>query len=273
VAIVQFTAAPPGAEPAAPPPAQGLDQWLQSLQSENRLLASTVVSLSTLDGQMTTAQFGAREPLAMSQTRIGQGGRDAAVTYEFVELGTIVTATPRITANGAILLNLRIEGSSVASEDQRGGAAAQAEGAGEIIPPSVTRLSTQSALRLQDGQTAVAYRQDSSFPPNSAQTQILVTAQAGEAPQAALGGGQVLLPQLPPENDIRVFRLQNAQAPQAAAVLTRLMNQRLASIGIDEEANSIIVRGPPAELDRVETILERLDGAPLEPRGRDEPAR
>jgi type II secretory pathway component GspD/PulD (secretin) len=263
VAIVEFTAPPPDAEAAAPPPAQGLEQWLDALHSENRLVASTVVALSTLDGEQVTTQFGARAPLPIGRTRMGRGGADTTVSYNLQELGTIVTAIPRVAADGAILLHLRIERSTIAPQKEGDGAAAQADGAGELVPPTVTRFSTESSLRLQNGQPMTAYRKGSSFPPGSAQMQIVVTAHADEAPAAPAGGGQVRLPLLPPETAIRTYRLNNAAAPQAAAVLARLMNQRLASVGVDEESNSIIVRGTPAELERVESILERLDGAPV----------
>jgi hypothetical protein len=81
---------------------------------------------------------------------------------------------------------------------------------------------------------------------------------ATEPPQA-LAGVPVASPQ-----ELRVFRLKNATAADMERLLAKLFpgggraggGLRLAS---DERTNSVLVYGPPTQLDEIEAILTRLD--------------
>ena len=54
----------------------------------------------------------------------------------------------------------------------------------DVAPPTIVRINTQSTLRVQDGQTRVAYRKATSSPQGMMETILFVTATADDGAQA-----------------------------------------------------------------------------------------
>jgi type II secretory pathway component GspD/PulD (secretin) len=77
-------------------------------------------------------------------------------------------------------------------------------------------------------------------------------------PPQALAGAPVAGPQ-----ELRVFRLKNAAAADMERLLSKLFPGGRAGGGLrlasDERTNSVLVYGPPTQLDEIEAILTRLD--------------
>lgn len=63
----------------------------------------------------------------------------------------------------------------------------------------------------------------------------------------------------PDESQIKIFTLRNLLATDAERTITQLFARDVHSIAADERTNSLIVRGPAAELNIIYHILTRLD--------------
>jgi type II secretory pathway component GspD/PulD (secretin) len=126
--------------------------------------------LTTLDNQPAFLQVGRREGRITGAVS-SPVGRTNTVTTENV--GTILAVTPRVGADGAVTMQLDIEDSRLGPLDE--GVVLAVPSQGEAIrTPSSDKLTTQTTLRIPDGQTVVvgaAARQ----PKSGKQRLILVT--------------------------------------------------------------------------------------------------
>jgi hypothetical protein len=177
------------------------DAWIQSLDDQKALLSLTRIAVATVDGERATTQFGERAAIETGRTRVpvqrGRGGfggnpedprealaaavaaRNAAVSYQYEELGTIVRATPHVADDDGLVVELQLERSAVSP--LRLPADLELEAVGQVPPPTIVRLQAESVVRLRDGETSVAYRKSVTSPHGLVETVILITASIGNA--------------------------------------------------------------------------------------------
>ncbi len=88
--------------------------FVEALQSLNLSDIQATPSVTVMDNQQATIQVGERTPLRVIDAGAQGGGQGALpqATVEFQETGIILEATPHVTANDNILLELRAERSA-----------------------------------------------------------------------------------------------------------------------------------------------------------------
>ena len=172
-----------------------IQKWIEVLDDQKALLSLTRITVSTVDRQQSLTQFGERAAIETGRTRravprveadvdvddarrrgFAQAlpARNVAVSYNYEELGTLVRATPRVTDDGEIAVNLQIERSALSS--LRLPVDLEMDAVGQVPPPTIVRLAAESTLRLRDGQTRTAYRKSATSPQGLVETVVLVTA-------------------------------------------------------------------------------------------------
>ena len=91
-----------------------LISFVEALESRNLSDVQATPSVTTLDNQEALLQVGQRTPLRVIDAggAGGQGGQLPQATVQFEETGVILQATPHVTANDNILLEVRAERSA-----------------------------------------------------------------------------------------------------------------------------------------------------------------
>jgi len=108
------------------------------------------IRLTTLDNQPAYVQIGARIP-RVTGTSLTTKGTINTTTLENV--GTIFAVTPRISADGSIVMNIEVSSSRLGPESE--GAPISITGDQVIRSPRIDTTTIQTTIRIPDGQTAV----------------------------------------------------------------------------------------------------------------------
>jgi hypothetical protein len=124
---------------------------LRALRERRRLEVLSRPQVMTLDNQPAYIQVGQSVPLLQS-TSVGLGGSIAGVTYRNV--GLIVAVTPRISADGMVVMEIDAEKSQVgpASEGIQVGVT---QNGAPIRQPRIDITQAQTTVSAMDGQTVV----------------------------------------------------------------------------------------------------------------------
>ncbi len=234
---------------------------IKELQTQGKVAGYSKVRLSSVEGHPASAQFGERSSVMTGRMARGggapgggPGGGAFAASYSQVDMGTLVQVVSKIDENGDILLELQVEKSGLARAPQAEGDP-PADGAAAATPPKTVTITAKSMLRLQNGQTRVAYGMDNSSAKDGPETLILVTAwfdaaaAARAAERAAIEG----------QAELKVYQLKHSTAVNTAKVLTAVFREKSLRISADERTNSVIVQGLPAQLAAIEALLQKLD--------------
>ncbi|MFZ5833691.1 MAG: secretin N-terminal domain-containing protein [Planctomycetota bacterium] len=108
------------------------------------------VRLTTLDNQPAFAQMGARVPRVVGVSKSGDG-EVRSTTLENV--GLIVGVTPRITPDGAVVMEIDAEQSQLGPESE--GIPIESRGDKVVRTPRIDTTTVQSTVTVSDGQTVV----------------------------------------------------------------------------------------------------------------------
>jgi hypothetical protein len=124
---------------------------LRALRERRRLEVLSRPQVMTLDNQPAYIQVGQSVPLLQS-TSVGLGGSIAGVQYRNV--GLIVAVTPRISADGMVVMEIDAEKSQVgpASEGIQVGVT---QNGAPIRQPRIDITQAQTTISAMDGQTVV----------------------------------------------------------------------------------------------------------------------
>jgi type II secretory pathway component GspD/PulD (secretin) len=227
-------------------------------EKAGKLAGKMAVKLAALENQTARVQFGETVARATGRTIRAEGGfRGGGVaSYSDVQVGTVVQAIARIEDDGSIVVDLKIERSGLASSG-RGTGAGGAEGQ-EQLPQSVGQLSLATTVKVKAGEPTIVGGRAMASGDETAQTWIVVTAQfaGNQAPNAsdrasARSGG--------PVNELRIFTLRHASAPDLATVLVNVFAGQPLRITAEPRTNSILVVGPAANIQTAQALLTRLD--------------
>jgi type II secretory pathway component GspD/PulD (secretin) len=119
------------------------------------------------------------------------------------------------------------------------------------LPAGTSVLVLQSTLSIKDGQTVVAQGFEALSEKETTQTVVLVTA------RIQADAGQQQQARAETRNQLRIFRLQHANASSMAKVIALTMKQ--VTVAVDERTNALIVSGSSERFDEVEALISALD--------------
>lgn len=165
--------ATPGKEKDASPDASRGQFDLSNLPADAGILCRA--QLTTLDNQAASLHVGRRQPM-VTGVSVSAHGQTNAVTYENV--GTRIVVTPHVDPNGPVTLDVDVEDSRLGPPDESvvllapnpSGKSKEAPGVAAVSPkdattaesssatvrpPQVQTMTTQSTVRVPDGQTVV----------------------------------------------------------------------------------------------------------------------
>jgi type II secretory pathway component GspD/PulD (secretin) len=228
---------------------------LLQLDKEGKLDRVMRVRLSSVGGRRAVVQLGERVPVETARSRAfgGRGGGDAPFTssYSLENIGTLISAAPRVEDGGAILVDLQVERSALAdmprpSESDRPD--------DPIARRKTVTLSCQTTIRLKPGEPKLAKSFQRTADKQSSGDFIVVTAHAESArpePAAEVDRGGA--------GEFRVFSLATVKARDAAPLLEKILAGKEIRIAVDEATNTIVASGTREQLEVVEAILKRLD--------------
>jgi type II secretory pathway component GspD/PulD (secretin) len=238
---------------------------LLELEVQGKLAALTRVRLSTIEEQTASVQFGENAAVVSgrntmpARTREGAPGIANTPVFTRQQFGTVVSATPRVEEDGAILIELQVEKSGLAKDARVPGNAATEENA--PLPRSVM-INTRTTFRVQNGQTVIAAAMHAASDKDTTQTVILVTART----KALDGRGTTKRESKSRESDarsIKIFHLRFTDARGVVDVLEKLMMDKMLTIAADQRTNSLIVNGAADQLTTIAAILIALDEEPV----------
>jgi hypothetical protein len=149
------TPAPPAAAQPAPagrraegPSPQRMSDVIARLNKDPSLAALYHIQLTTLDGQMAHAQYGRREP-RVTGAQSTSLGTSRSVSIENV--GQLVKLTPRVDPNGAITLQIDVEGSEI-GRDAEGVVIAESPRDGQTRVWPIQTSTLQTTVTVRDGE-------------------------------------------------------------------------------------------------------------------------
>lgn len=233
---------------------QRLAQW----ERDGRVAALARVRLATLDQLQASVQIGERVPVVVGSMRLPSSprrepGTDAAPatarSYRVENVGTLVTATPRID-EGSVLLDLKVEQSRLAAPGPDSGGDA---------PPSVQNVSAKTSVRIPAGQTVLAGEAQTAGKESPGRTFILVSAAAGEGSVRRQAAANLPAPELP---QLHVFHLTFAKAKETAKLIQDLFAAAGVKASFQEQSNSLVVVAGPEQSAVVRALIAKLDEAP-----------
>jgi len=249
------------------------------LDKQGKLDRTVRIRMATVEHQQATVQVGERVPVAISRASVGRGrggfggavreparepARDApprdapaddsafTYSYQMMNVGTLVSATPRVDDRGSVILELKAEQSRLADVPQRDG---DIPGEAWAQRQRTISLTTQSTLRLTPGEPALVDAFQTSGDNKSSGEFIVVTAHLDDSPPARRAAADA------PVAETRIFALNSANARDAVKVLQQLFAGMPVRLSVDERTNSVLAHGQRGKIEEMEAILQRLDQA------------
>ncbi len=254
------------------------------LDKQGKLDRTVRIRMATVEHQPATVQVGERVPVAISRASVGRGrggfggavreparepARDApprdtpprdapaddsafTYSYQMMNVGTLVSATPRVDDRGSVILELKAEQSRLADVPQRDG---DIPGEAWAQRQRTISLTTQSTLRLTPGEPALVESFQTSGDNKSSGEFIVVTAHLDDSPASRRAAADA------PVAETRIFALNSANARDAVKVLQQLFAGMPVRLSVDERTNSVLAHGQRGKIEEMEAILQRLDQA------------
>jgi type II/III secretion system protein len=249
------------------------------LDKQGKLDRTVRIRMSTVERQPATVQLGERVPVATSRNSIGGRGRvgfsntvpregrepprdpprdvpadDSTFTYAYTmfNVGTLISATPRVDDSGSILLDFKTEQSRLADTPRREG---DIPGEAWAQRQRTVTINSQSTLRLTPGEPALVDAIQTSGDNQSSGEFIVVTAHLDDSPAGRRAAVDA------PIAETRIFALTSANARDAVKVLQQLFANSQVRLTADERTNSVLAHGQRGKIQEMEAILQRLDEA------------
>jgi hypothetical protein len=219
--------------------------------------------LTGLENQQASVQFGELASLATGRTfarggggefggaRAGAGGFGGQTTFNQISVGTHVTTVSRVESADSIVTDLKIQRSSVVPHP-----AAEAADPNAFVPQGTVTFNLQATVRAKPGEPLLVSGRQLRSGKEAAQTWVVLTASiAAGAPaekRAGVGGGA-------DDETLQVLQLVNGSASAMSNVLTGILPRNAVRIAVDERTNSLVLRGPPDQLEIARALTIRLD--------------
>jgi type II secretory pathway component GspD/PulD (secretin) len=136
-------------DPKAKSPASG--QAFRFLEKPAKMETTAHVRLVTLDNQPAFVQLGSRVPRVNSLSALATGGETRSIALDNV--GLIVGATPRISSDGVVTMQIDIEQGHVGPENE--GIPISVASGKVFRSPRFETTTTQTVVRIPDAQTVI----------------------------------------------------------------------------------------------------------------------
>ncbi len=233
------------------------------LEKAGKLSGLAKFRLTALENQQAMLQFGERVPLVTGRSGGFGGGRggdfaQGGAVYSQASIGTMITAVARVDGSGDVIADVKFERSSVAPRP------ADPAEANAAAPQGTNTVSVQTSVRVKPGEPLlVGGRQTGGK--DTAQTWIVLTASVAAGPEkkaAAVDSSEVtgIVASVDDSDDkIKIMQVVNASAPALAKVLSEIFSQQPVRIAVDARTNSLLVRGPAADLEIMRAVVLHLD--------------
>lgn len=139
-------------------PTAEVSERVARLEKQGALSVVQRIRLTALDGHAAYIQTGERRPRVTGATsmaeRGGFGGR-VSTSVSYNNVGTLISVTPHVHAEGGITLELQVEksGSRIRTDSP---VLVESPGGEKVRADSVETLTLQTVVRVPNGQTAIA---------------------------------------------------------------------------------------------------------------------
>jgi type II secretory pathway component GspD/PulD (secretin) len=226
---------------------------LLELEKQGKLDSVTRVRLSSVGGRKALVQLGERVPVETARNRGGFGGRGGeggfTSSYTFEQIGTLISATPRVEEGGGLVVDVQVERSRLADVPKTSSEAQQED---PIARRKIVSLVCQSTVRLKPGEPTLVDSYQTAADKQATGEFVIVTAKVdAEGAKQAAAERQVPI--------VRAFPLVAMQAQEVTALLEKVVNNKDVRIAADAVANRVIASGAAEPLQGIAELLQRLD--------------
>jgi len=249
---------PEGVAPASPTAAAILE-----MEKAGKLSGFSRFRLSSLENQKASIQFGEQAPMVTGRN-IGGGGRGgpgggfpSSTSYSTVSVGTLVNTVARVESADAIVVDLKIQQSSLTPQKPADPADPNA-----FTPQTIVTFNIDTTVRSKPGEPLLLTGRQLQSGKEATQTWVVLTSHIAAAPaQKAAAPAEKKTGAVAPEAEetIKVFQLVNGSAPAMANVLTGILPREGVRIAVDERTNTLLMRGDPGNLEVARALISRLD--------------
>jgi len=227
---------------------------LMELDKQGKLDRVTRVRLSSVGGRKALVQLGERVPVETARNR-GFGGRGGeggfTSSYTFENIGTLISAAPRVEDGGGLVIDLQVERSRLAEVPKT---TEEAQPDDPVARRKIVSLTCQSTVRLKPGEPMLVDSYQTSADKRAAGEFVVVTAHVEED-----GAKQAAADRQDSNAQVRVFSIVSAQARDLAPLLEKILGDGRVRFAVDEATNVIIAAGTQEQLSTAEALLQRLD--------------
>jgi hypothetical protein len=183
-------------------PSEEVASQVRDLESQGRIVDVDRIRLTTLEDQTTVVQAGKNTPVASGRSFGGRGGPPVQNSYQYQNLGTMISATARVDGD-AVVVELEVE------KSQLEGPAGKPQADDEFVPLGTETLTSRATLRIGNGQTVLAGGLESRSEGKSSGQLVLLSARLLDGPSEASSAGaadhaqarQIRIPRAPKDEE------------------------------------------------------------------------
>ncbi len=147
---------------------------VRKLQTEGNATVLKRIQLASLENKPATVQVGETQALAVGEN-FGPGGRQPQRSYQMQDMGTLVEVTPRVAADGKVLLDLSFELTRLAPARRP-----EPDEADPFVPQGRVTAVLKSSVAVPNGQTVTVTDFASAATPEDARLIMLLSARVVE---------------------------------------------------------------------------------------------
>ena len=218
------------------------------LEKQGKLDSLTRVKLSVVENVPGMVQYGDTVSLVTGRTD-GFPGRGGQAAFSRQNVGTMVSATARVEADGSIIIELNAERSGLVKPKPA------AEGDAQAEPQKISQLTSRTTVRVASGKPVIVGGQQSATGNESVHSYMVLTASFAEGAKAAAA------PQADarPVAILKVFSLSHARATDVLKAIRPILEDEPIVLAADERTNSVIAQATNRHLEKAEALIQRLD--------------
>lgn len=240
---------------------RAIETQIAELRKQGELTRLQSARLTTLDQNLASLQFGERTPVIEGVNRFaGRGNSSPTVRVRYEDVGTMISLTPRTTATGHIVVDLKCERSQLAKPPK---ADQETSDVNSLpIPLGVETSSVQSTVRLDDGGSVVLGGMIVQGTRREGTTLVVL---AGKINPGDGEGNVASRSQRVSRPQLRVYALKHASANDVANVLNSVYGEQRLRVKVDAKANRLTIFGDFELLQEIGELISRLDIQTQEP--------
>jgi type II secretory pathway component GspD/PulD (secretin) len=221
---------------------------IMELEKQGKLDSLTRVKLSVVENVPGMVQYGDTVSIVTGRVE-GFPGRGQQSAFSRQNVGTMVSATARVEADGSIIIELNAERSGLVKPKPA------AEGDAQAEPPKISQLTSRTTVRVASGKPVIVGGQQSATGNESVHSYMVLTASVAGGAKAAAApradARQVAV--------IKVFTLVHARASDVIKAIRPILEGQPIVLAADERTNSVIAHATDEHLEIAAALIQRLD--------------